>query len=115
MAEEEHRSHEEPRPNEHRKLTTVEREREWLAKQYSKERDAYWEKDTVSLMEPASFTWVERAFFTGEPHVSARLTPGECERPPRGAGTFSSFGLRAAPGPAGPPPPRLAALITPRR
>ena len=46
MAEEEHGLHEEPRPREHRKVSPVEREREWLAKQYSKEREAYWEKDT---------------------------------------------------------------------
>jgi len=52
MAEEEHGLHEEPRPREHRKVSPVEREREWLAKQYSKEREAYWEKDTGSLMEP---------------------------------------------------------------
>jgi hypothetical protein len=49
------------------KLSTVEREREWLAKQFSKVQEAYWEKDAVSLMEPDSFTSVERAFFTGEP------------------------------------------------
>ena len=61
MVEEEH---DEPRPSEHRKLTAVEREREWLAKQFSKEREAYWEKDTVSLVEPDSLTPVERAFFT---------------------------------------------------
>ena len=48
MVEEEH---DEPRPSEHRKLTVVEREREWLAKQFSKEREAYWEKDTKSPME----------------------------------------------------------------
>ena len=65
MAEVEHGLHEEPRA--HRKLSVVEREREWLPKQLSKEREAYWEKDTVSLMEPDSFTSVERAFFTGEP------------------------------------------------
>ena len=46
MAEEEHGLHEEPRPSEHRKLSQVEQKREWLAKQYSKEREAYWEKDT---------------------------------------------------------------------
>jgi hypothetical protein len=69
MAEEEHGFHEEPRPSEHRKLSAVEREREWLAKQFSKERESYWEKDTgsLSLMEPDSFTSVERALFTGEP------------------------------------------------
>lgn len=67
MAEEEHGLHEEPWPSEYRKLSTVELERGWLAKQFAKERDAYWEKDTVSLMEPDSFTSVERAFFTGEP------------------------------------------------
>ena len=54
MAEEEHGVHEEPRPSEHRKLSVVEREKEWLAKQLSKEREAYWEKDTASLMEPDS-------------------------------------------------------------
>ena len=53
MAEEEHGLHEEPRPSEHRKVSPVEREREWLAKQYSKEREAYWEKDTGSLMKPS--------------------------------------------------------------
>ena len=67
MAEEEHGLHEEPRPSEHRKVSAVEREREWLAKQYSNEREAYWEKDMVSLMEPGSLTSVERAFSTGEP------------------------------------------------
>jgi hypothetical protein len=66
MAEEQHGLHQEPRPSAHRKVSAVEREREWLAKQYSKERDAYWEKDTASLIEPDSFTSVERAFFTGE-------------------------------------------------
>ena len=65
MAEVEHGLQEEPRA--HRKVSAVEREREWLAKQFSKEREACWEKDTVSLMEPDSFTSVERAFFTGEP------------------------------------------------
>ena len=53
MAEEEHRFHEEPRPSEHRKLSVVERERQWLVKQLSKEREAYWERDTGSLTEPA--------------------------------------------------------------
>ena len=51
MAEEEHGVHVEPRPSEHRKVSVVEREREWLAKQFSKEREAYWEKDTKSPME----------------------------------------------------------------
>ena len=67
MAEEEHGFHEEPRPSEYRKLSAFEREKEWLAKQLSKEREAYWEKDTASLMEPDSLTSLERAFFTGEP------------------------------------------------
>ena len=53
MAEEEHGLHEEPRPSEHRKLSVVERERQWLVKQLSKEREAYWERDTGSLTEPA--------------------------------------------------------------
>ena len=48
MAEEEHG---EPRPSEHRKVSVVKREREWLEKQFSKERGAYWEKDTKSPME----------------------------------------------------------------
>ena len=67
MADEEHGFHEEPFPSEYRKVSVVEREREWLAKQFSKEREAYWEKDTASLMELDSLTSVERAFFTGEP------------------------------------------------
>ena len=67
MADEQRRFNEEPRPSEYQKVSAVEREREWVAKQLSKEREAYWEKDTVSLMEPDSFTSVERAFFTGEP------------------------------------------------
>jgi len=41
MAEERHGLHEEPRPNAPRRVSAVEREREWLAKQYSKEREAY--------------------------------------------------------------------------
>ena len=32
----------------YRKLSTVKRELEWLAKQFSKEHESYWEKDTVS-------------------------------------------------------------------
>ncbi len=32
MAEDEHGLHEEPRPSAHRKVSAVEREREWLAK-----------------------------------------------------------------------------------
>ena len=48
MADEEHG---EPRPSEYRKVSVVEREREWLAKQFSKEREAYWEKDTKFPME----------------------------------------------------------------
>lgn len=32
MAEEEHGVHGQPRPSEHRKLSVVEREKEWLAK-----------------------------------------------------------------------------------
>ena len=63
---EEERLHEEPWPSERRKVFVVEREREWLAKQLSKEREAYWEKDTVSLIEPDSLTSVERAFFAYE-------------------------------------------------
>ena len=56
MAEEEHGLHEEPRPSEHRKLSVVERERQWLVQQLSKEREAYRERDTGSLMEPALTT-----------------------------------------------------------
>jgi hypothetical protein len=52
MAEEEHGLHEEPRPSEHRTLSPVEREREWLAKQYSKEREATGRRTPGSLMEP---------------------------------------------------------------
>ena len=63
MTEEEHVLHQEPWPSERRKVSVVEREREWLAKQLSKEREAYCEKDTVSLIEPVSLTSVERAFF----------------------------------------------------
>jgi hypothetical protein len=44
MAEEEYDLHEEPRPREYRKVSVVEREREWLAKQFSKEREANCER-----------------------------------------------------------------------
>ena len=67
MTEEQHGLQEERRPGAPRNVSAVEREREWLAKQYSKEREAYWEADTVCLTEPDSFTSVERAFFTDEP------------------------------------------------
>ena len=59
MTEEQHGLHEEPRPNAPRRVSAVEREREWLAKQYSKEREAYREADTVCQTEPDSFTSVE--------------------------------------------------------
>ena len=47
---EEHGLYEEPLASERRKVSVIEREREWLAKQFSKERVAYWEKDTGSPM-----------------------------------------------------------------
>ena len=55
MADEEHGLHEESWPTEYRKLTAVEREREWLAKQLAKEHEAYWEKDTklASVLPPS--------------------------------------------------------------
>ena len=67
MTEEQHGLQEERRPGAPRNVSAVEREREWLAKQHSREREAYWEADTVCLTEPDSFTSVERAFFTDEP------------------------------------------------
>ena len=50
MAAEELGLHEAARPSEYRKVSAIEREREWLAKQFSKERGTYWEKVTVSPM-----------------------------------------------------------------
>ena len=52
--------------------TAVEREREWLAEQYSKEREAYWEADTVCLTEPDSFTSVDVVTTIVRTRVAAR-------------------------------------------
>ena len=76
MTEEQHGLQDERRPSAPRNVSAVEREREWLAEQYSKEREAYWEADTVCLTEPDSFTSVDVVTTIVRTRVAARAGAG---------------------------------------